>query len=192
MIRINLLGSNRTKKGKRAAVSVPTGEGANPMTLMIVIGLITLGLNGFYWWRLNAQHSALQKKLQVAQREQVRLRDVKAKFDERQKQKDAYQKRLDVINQLRTSQVKPVDLLHVVGDTVNATEAVWLNWVKDEGARIDIEGVALSINAVANLMENIKKTGYFKNVEMKESIQDDKVKEMQAFVFTLTCEKKIS
>jgi Tfp pilus assembly protein PilN len=51
--------------------------------------------------------------------------------------------------------------------------------------------MALSIDAVANLMANLKRTGYFKNVEMKESYQDDQVKTMQAFVFTLVCEKQL-
>jgi hypothetical protein len=42
---------------------------------------------------------------------------------------------------------------------------------------------------VANLMSNLQKTGYFRNVEIKESIQDESIKDMQAFTFTLTCEK---
>jgi Tfp pilus assembly protein PilN len=66
---------------------------------------------------------------------------------------------------------------------------VWLNNMKDQGANVDIEGMALSEDAVANLISNLQKTGYFKNVEIKESMQDDQVKDMQAFVFTLTCEK---
>ena len=57
-------------------------------------------------------------------------------------------------------------------------------------SNISIEGTALSIDAVANLMSNLKRTGYFKNVEMKESYQDETVHNMQAFVFTLVCEKQ--
>jgi Tfp pilus assembly protein PilN len=49
--------------------------------------------------------------------------------------------------------------------------------------------MALSSDAVANLISNLKKTGYFQNIEMKESIQDDQIKDMQAFQFTLSCEK---
>jgi len=47
----------------------------------------------------------------------------------------------------------------------------------------------LSTGAVANLIANLQKTGYFRNVEIKETFQDDTVKDMQAFQFTLTCEK---
>ena len=44
-------------------------------------------------------------------------------------------------------------------------------------------------DAVASLILNLQKTGYFKNIEIKETFQDDTYKEMQAFQFTLTCEK---
>jgi hypothetical protein len=42
---------------------------------------------------------------------------------------------------------------------------------------------------VANLITNLQKTGYFRNIEIKESYQDETVRDMQAFQFVLTCEK---
>jgi Tfp pilus assembly protein PilN len=72
---------------------------------------------------------------------------------------------------------------------VNSTEAVWLNSMTDQGASVNIQGMALSTDAVATLIANLQKTGYFKNIEIKETFQDDSFKEMQAFQFTLTCEK---
>jgi Tfp pilus assembly protein PilN len=108
---------------------------------------------------------------------------------ERQKQADNYKRRVDVIDQLRAAQHGPVDLLNTIGDTINGTEAVWLNTMKDTGANIDIQGMALSTDAVATLIANLQKTGYFKNIEIKETYQDEQVKNMQAFQFTLTCEK---
>ena len=77
----------------------------------------------------------------------------------------------------------------MVGSTVNNTEAVWLNTMKDQGNSIDIEGLALSQDAVANLITNLQKTGFFRSVEIKETYQDESVKDMQAFLFTLSCEK---
>jgi Tfp pilus assembly protein PilN len=81
-----------------------------------------------------------------------------------------------------------VNLLDTLGQTVNGTEAVWLNSMKTQGANISIQGMALSADAVANLISNLQKTGYFKNIEIKETFQDDSVKDMQAFQFELTCE----
>jgi len=42
---------------------------------------------------------------------------------------------------------------------------------------------------VASLIQNLQKTGHFSNIEIKETYQDDGIKDMQAFQFTLTCEK---
>jgi Tfp pilus assembly protein PilN len=62
----------------------------------------------------------------------------------------------------------------------------------DAGPSVNLEGTALSTDAVANLIANLQKTGFFKNVEIKETFQDDTIKDMQAFQFTLTCEKSKS
>jgi Tfp pilus assembly protein PilN len=108
---------------------------------------------------------------------------------ERQRQAEAYKRRVDVIDQLRNNQTGPVGLLSMIADTVNSTEAVWLNSMQDQGANVAIDGTALSSDAVANLISNLQKTGFFRNIEIKESYQDESVKDMQAFQFTLTCEK---
>jgi len=76
-----------------------------------------------------------------------------------------------------------------IADTVNGTEAVWLNSLQDQGPSVAIDGTALSSDAVANLISNLQKTGFFSNIEIKETYQDDTVKDMQAFQFTLTCSK---
>ena len=59
----------------------------------------------------------------------------------------------------------------------------------DSGAAVNLEGTALSADAVANLIANLQKTGFFRTVEIKETFQDEPIKDMQAFQFTLTCEK---
>jgi len=94
-----------------------------------------------------------------------------------------------VIDSLRAGQAGPVNLLAMLGETVNGTEAVWLKKMDDTGPTLSLEGTALGADAVANLMANLAKTGYFKTVEIKETYQDETIKDMQAFQFTLTCEK---
>ncbi len=193
MIRINLLGVPKQKRGKRSAVaiSVLPSEGPSVLFVFLIVAALFLGGNGFYYWRITQQRDQLAADLQKAEAENRMLAEVKAKFLEKQKQADQYKRRVDVIDQLRSNQLGPVILLSMVGDTVNKTDAVWLTKMGEEGNTINIEGTALSADAVANLMFNLKKSGFFKSVEMKETVQDDKVKEMQAFNFTLTCEKQV-
>ncbi len=127
--------------------------------------------------------------MQRAELKNRELADIKTRYMERQRQADAYKRRVDVIDKLRNNQTGPVGLLAMIGDTVNGTEAVWLNSMQDQGANVAIDGTALSSDAVANLITNLQKTGYFRNIEIKESYQDDTIRDMQAFQFTLTCEK---
>ena len=188
MIRINLL-SVPKNKGKRVQVSLP-GEGVSLAIKALAVFAIAGMLNYGYWYRLDHEKTRLQTQTAQAERKNRELAEVKARYLERQKQMENYKHRVDVIDQLRSNQSgEPVKLLATLGNTVNNTEAVWLSNMKDEGASIHIEGMALSQTAVANLITNLEKTGYFRNVEIKETYQDDTVKDMQAFQFTLTCEK---
>ena len=192
MIRINLLGQSRPKN-KRAAASAAAvmemGEVGSPKLKIILVVLLAGTLNAGYWLRLDKQKQSIAAKMQVAEQKNRELAEVKARYMERQRQADSYKRRVDVIDQLRANQSGPVNLLNTIGDTINGTEAVWLSTMKDLGPSVDIEGMALSTDAVATLIQNLQKTGYFKNIEIKETFQDDSYKEMQAFQFTLTCEK---
>lgn len=194
MIRINLLGAPKPKNKRgsaaaSAAAVMEVGEaGSLKMKVLVMVALVAV-FNLTYWYRLDKVKKDIGVKMQQAEQKNRELADVKARYLERQKQADSYKRRVDVIDQLRAAQAGPVNLLNMIGDTVNGTEAVWLNTVRDDGQNVDIQGMALSADAVANLIGNLQKTGYFRNIEIKETFQDTSFKDMQAFQFTLTCEK---
>jgi Tfp pilus assembly protein PilN len=192
MIRINLLGAQKGKNKRSAASAaavMEVGDVGSPKLKVLVVLVLAALVNVGYWYQLDKEHRDIATKMEVAMRKNAELADVKARYLERQREADNYKRRVDVIDQLRAAQAGPVDLLNTVGQTVNNTEAVWLNSMKDQGASIDIDGMALSTDAVASLISNLQKTGHFTNIEIKETFQDDTYKEMQAFNFTLTCEK---
>ena len=188
MIRINLLGIPKAKSKRGGSVPAMSGEG--PSMLLVALVLVALAAGGSYFWynRANSQHEKLAAQLRDAEVRIKQLSGVKAKYEEKDKQAKMLQKRFDVIDQLRAAQKGPVDLLAALSDTVNNSDAVWLKTMKDEGGTVTLDGVALSNVALANLMTNLKKGGYFKNVELKETAQED-FKNIQAFNFTLVCEK---
>ena len=189
MIRINLLGLPKPKKGKRAGAA-PAMSGEGPSILIIATVLLAIAGGGGYFWfnQANQQHEKIQAQLRDADVRIKQLSGVKAKYEEKDKQAKQLQKRFDVIDQLRAAQKGPVELLAALSDTVNSSDAVWLKTMRDEGGNVTLEGTALSNVALANLMTNLRKGGFFKNVELKEKQQED-VKSIQAFNFTLVCEK---
>ncbi|MFZ0760218.1 MAG: PilN domain-containing protein [Candidatus Sulfotelmatobacter sp.] len=194
MIKINLL-ENSKGKSKRAGgggPALPTmdmGDMGSPKLKVLVVVVLAGALNFGYWYRLDHQAKSIALQMQAAEQKNRELSDVKARYLERQREADNYKRRVDVIDSLRAEQSGPVNLLAMLGQTVNQTEAVWLRSMDDTGASVDLEGTALSTDAVANLIANLQKTGFFKSVEIKETYQDDQIKDMQAFEFTLTCEK---
>jgi len=190
MIRINLLGIPKTKRGKRAAaaVSVPS-EGPSPVFLGLIMLLATVGVLGYLYLHVNHEHEDLQRDLQAAIVENQRLSEVKAENERLKKEAEQFNRRVQVIKQLEAGRTGPVDFLNQVANTINNTDAVWLQAMTDDGRSVDFTGMALSPNAVADLMVNLQKTGLFKSVEIKETSQDSSVKEMQAFKFELICEK---
>jgi type IV pilus assembly protein PilN len=189
MIRINLLGASKQKKQHAAASTMEVGDVGSPRVKVLVVLVVALLVNAGWWYQLDKQKQDIASQMQVAEQKNRELADVKTRYLERQRQAQNYKRRVDVIDQLRKNQTGPSELLNALGDTVNGTEAVWLSSMKDQGASVDIEGMALSADAVANLISNLQKSGQFRNVEIKETFQDDTVKDMQAFAFTLTCEK---
>jgi type IV pilus assembly protein PilN len=188
MIRINLLGIPKAKSKRGGSGPALSGEGPS----MVLVGAVLLALTagGSYFWynQANVQHEKIAVQLRDAEVRIKQLAGVKAKYEEKDKQAKMLQKRFDVIDQLRAAQKGPVELLASLSDTVNNSDAVWLKTMKDEGSTVTLDGVALSNVALANLMTNLKKGGYFKNVELKETSQED-FKTVQAFNFTLVCEK---
>jgi Tfp pilus assembly protein PilN len=201
MIKINLLESSKGAKGKSkrggagggvglpAMPSMELGSLGSPQLKVLMVVLLAGAVNFGYWYRLDRQGKSIQVQIQTADQKNRELSDVKARYLERQTQANSYKRRVDVIDSLRVGQAGPVNLLAMLGETVNGTEAVWLRKMDDSGSSLNLEGTALSTDAVANLMANLQKTGYFKTVEIKETFQDETIKDMQAFQFTLTCEK---
>jgi Tfp pilus assembly protein PilN len=192
MIRINLLGTAKPKKGKKGlrGFTLPqvTMEGPSPL----IAGLAILVFAGagifFYHMQLERTHEKLQNQIADANRQIVSMMKVKQAYLERQKDYDAFKRRFDIIDQLRAQQGGPVALLNSVSSTVNSTDGVWLMTVRDDGASVAVDGVALGPGNVAKLMTNLRNSGYFKNVELHDTVQEENPK-IQTFSFSLVCEK---
>jgi Tfp pilus assembly protein PilN len=193
MIRINLLGKSKPKSKRAGATIVDFETGGSPNSSTTLAAIVVLAITaGSIWWyqgQLNREAASIKVQMDAAQREAQSLAQTKIRFQQRQAIKEEYEARVKVIDALRASQSGPVDLLTMVSSTVNKTDEVWLNAMNDAGANVDVDGVALSTNAVANLMTNLMRTGYFKSVEIKQTYQDDAEKKIQAFNFSLICEK---
>src|ERR1700687_3728688 len=126
MIRINLLNSPKPKGKNNVAVSMPgmeLGNFGSPMIQVAAVLLIAGALNFGYWYQLDRESKSIAVQTRLAEQKNRELADIKVRYLERQKQAEAYKRRVDVIDQVRTNETGPVSLLSTIGDTVNGTAA---------------------------------------------------------------------
>jgi Tfp pilus assembly protein PilN len=120
--------------------------------------------------------------------EKARLEQLKAQVDEFERQKAVLQQRINIIEALQRNRTGGQELLDALANTVIRTDTLWLTSLSRQGNALTILGTAGSINAVANFITQLEHSGYFNQIEIKESVQDTKNSAVQTFTFSLTAQ----
>jgi type IV pilus assembly protein PilN len=184
MIRINLLGRARPK-ATRTAVPI---EATLQYVLLAIALVISLGALYGHYLLLDRENTKIVAHIQKLTGEKARLEQLKQEVENFEKQKNILQQRINVIEQLQRDRTGGQELLEAIANTVGRTDTLWLTSVDRKGDSLSINGEAGSINAVANYITQLKRSGYFQTVEIKESHQDDNSKTVQLFIFSLTAQ----
>jgi Tfp pilus assembly protein PilN len=184
MIRINLLGRSRPKATR---TTVPLE--ATLQYVLLAIALVVSGgaLYGHYLL-LDRENTKVAAHIQKQMGEKARLEQLKTQVDNFEKQKAVLQQRIGVIEGLQRNRTGGQELLEAIANTVSRTDTLWLTTVERRGDALTINGSAGSINAVANYITQLKRSGYFQSVEILESHQDDSNKAVEIFNFSLTAQ----
>jgi Tfp pilus assembly protein PilN len=184
MIRINLLGQIRPRSARRP---VDTGA-ALPLLFIgagVVLGLVVLFYMGY---QSKSQLAVEQGKIQNLRAQKTQLEQIKAQVEAFDKQRIVLQQRVSTIEKLQQDRTGSEELLDMVANTVSRTENLWLTTLTRKGTSLSMEGSSASINAVANFITAMKRSGYFQKVEIKESKQDEKNLAVQTFLFQISAE----
>ena len=182
MIRINLLGRSRPKATRP---TVPLEATLQYVLLIIALAVSCGALYGHYLL-LDRENTKVAEHIRKQNGEKARLEQLKQQVDNFEKQKAVLQQRINVIEELQRNRTGGQELLEAIANTVSRTDTLWLNSVDRKGNDLTINGSAGSLNAVANYITQLKRSGYFQTVEIKESHQDAANKTVQIFNFTLT------
>jgi len=184
MIRINLLGQARPKAAKKA---VPLEATVQILFLAVAIGLAVVVLFITYLQQ-KKQLDATNQKISTLRAEKANLQAIKADVDKFESQKAELQRRIDVIETLQKNRTGGQELLQMVANTVVRVDSLWLTSLERKGDTLDMQGQAGSINAVANFITQLKRSGYFGKVEIKEAKETDIVKSAQTFGFSMSAD----
>jgi type IV pilus assembly protein PilN len=182
MIRINLLGQARPKAAK---TTVPLEATIQVIFLLVAIGLASVVL-GITYFQQKRELDATNAKIASLRAEKATLQTIKADVDRFESQKAVLQQRINVIETLQKNRTGGQELLQMVANTVVRVDSLWLTNLERKGENLDIKGQAGSINAVANFITQLKRSGYFSNVEIKTAEETDLVKSAQTFGFQMT------
>lgn len=182
MIRINLLGQTRPKTTKQ---SVPLENG-----LPIILGIAAVVIAGVVLFSMylsqKKQLDDTNNRIAALRAEKASLQQVKQDVDRFEQQKQALQTQIDVIEGLQKNRTGAQELLQMVANTVVRVDQLWLTSLDRKGDALSIGGEAGNINSVANFMTQLKRSGYFDKIEIQEAKEDDVVKSVTTYGFTMT------
>lgn len=186
MIRVNLLGeAKKKKKSKLPTMTLaPAGGG---LILGLLVGVMVVAA-AVQWYRYNGlvkEGQDLDTQIASLQREKAELAQVQGQYDTFAKRKELLTARINVIEQLKAQQAGPVLLLSALATSVSAQDTLWLTAFDKKADKITLNGTALSMRAVADLMTRLQATKQFKIVDLKDTAQDARPGDVETFTFGL-------
>jgi len=181
MIRINLLGQARPKAAKQA---VPLEATVQILFACVAVGL-ALVILGIVYFNQKKQLDDTNKRIAALRIEKASLQQIKAEVDKFEAEKSVLQQRIDVIETLQKNRSGAQDMMEMVANTVVRVDSLWLTSIDRKGSALEVQGEAGSINAVANFITELKKSGYFQQVEIKNAKENDLLPGVETYGFDM-------
>jgi type IV pilus assembly protein PilN len=177
MVRINLIPVRQVKKrevGRQQLV----GFGA-----LIIVGM---ALN--YLWFSHVQEGVERQQANVAklQREISALDAAIGEVNQITKEKKDLEDKLKVLDTLKRKRAGPVKVMDSLAQLMPAH--VWLTSMDEKGGAVQLQGLGMTNDDVAEFMRELKKSQYFSNIVLKKvSLQTTQGPVTQVVQFEITC-----
>ncbi len=178
MVRINLIDTEYRGKRRRKPLEIQ-----NQLILGSVLSSVVVALLGSAWIFLDKKIAALEvEKTQKLQELDLLKAQVK-EVENYEQDKRTVSERIAIIEQLRTTQAIPVQLLDGVSEGI--PPRVWLTALSENGGRIDLQGRSMTNSEIVDFVNNLKKNPVFKEVQLIESRQESEAG-VSVYSFKLT------
>jgi type IV pilus assembly protein PilN len=167
MIRINLLGGERQVKKK--AVAFDIGQRLTfACSLILVVAAAGIG---YWYWSLQQRSAQVDADIVRAQQEQLRLQSIIREVNEFEQERAALQQRVALIEQLRSGQSLPVQLLDIVSKSL--PDMLWLTDLEQKGSDVTIQGQSTTLISLSDFVGNLGSTPFLqKPIEIVDSKVD--------------------
>jgi len=149
MIRINLLGAEKPRA--RKAIAFDIGQRLT-LAASVILVAAALAIGGWYW-SLSGESAQLDTDLAAAQQEATRLRSLLAEVQQFEQQRAMVQERVALIEELRSGQSVPVQLLDHISRSL--PDMLWLTAMQQEGDEVTIQGQSTTLIALSDFVGNL-------------------------------------
>ena len=156
MIRINLLGSERKQTKKAPALDL--GQRLTVACSLILVASV-VGI-GWWYWTLQNESARVDNEIAMKTAEAARLQSLLAEVQKFEAQRTQLQQRVQLIEQLRSGQSVPVQLLDHVSKSL--PDMLWLTDMNQEGGSVTIQGRSTTLIALSDFVANLGNGGFLK------------------------------
>lgn len=178
MIKINLLPVRAHKKKETAKQQIT-------IFFLAVIGAFLV--SGALYAQIRTKIAGAKDEIARSEKE---LQDLKKRIGEIDKIKSLeaeVKRKLDILDQLRKGKTGPVQRLATLSDST--PDKLWLTKYSESGEKVSIGGIALMEEGIAELMNNLRNSEHYSDVELIVTEQTV-VGGIKAKKFDLTCKIK--
>jgi len=169
MIKINLL----TEKMSPSRVSARLPGASSRNLIFAIIGILTVAYIGFQWYSYNSTLSRLDADIVEAREEREKLQKIIRQVEEFDAKKQELSQKIDIISNLKKKQAGPVHLLDEISKAL--PNLVWLTAITQRGDRIQLDGESITYNAVADFIENLRRSHYIGSPDLANSVEQQGV-----------------
>lgn len=177
MVRINLI---PLRQGKKREIG---------RQQLVLFGLVlAIGIVGNYMWISHETDEVDKRKAQVTkiQREIAALDAAIGEVNEITKERKDLEDKLKVLDTLKKKRVGPVKVMDSLAQLLPAH--VWLTSMEEKGGNVELQGLGMTNDDVAEFMRELKRSTYFKNIVLKKvQTQDVTGPVTQVVQFQISC-----
>jgi len=170
MIKINLVGERKRPAAPGPSHLKGIQEGAN-VGLWALVGLVLAGvlITLGHLYIVNGKVKDVQAQVAEAEIEVKELEPYIREVEEYKAKKVELERKVQVINQLKTNQRGPVQIMDQISRAL--PELMWLTKMDATPTTITITGEAFNTNAVANFIENLDRVPEFQEPILRDTSQ---------------------
>jgi len=176
MIRINLLPIRQMKKRQRLKTEL--------VGLVCALGAVLFFL-GAGWLGLNFKIGSLKDTIAALESKKQSYQPILKEIEMLKKEKQVVEQKLDTINNLQAGSKVTVRVLDEVASRT-PTNRMWLTSLQQTAGNLQLQGIALDNETIAQYMQQMEASEYFEKTELTSSAQTEVAKQkLKSFALTI-------